>query len=266
MTTTHLPPPGAPAAGSPAQDSSSGGELEATLGALAGMGLRSGPDRDVHRAFEQMVMHAEYPCLGAKSVFRRQGMVHVVLDDMDDPANTDVLLQHLAAFAEDELPADGFHSFIVSFRTPRHDDEAAFERSLFGLLQRLHDADDEPWADGVGSDPADPHFAFSARGTAYFVVGLHPAASRVARRAPLPSLVFNPHDQFERLREEGRYDGMRSRIRARDEMLQGSINPMVADHGDSSEARQYSGRAHDSRWVPPLEVAHGPSHEEHDAR
>ena len=96
----------------------------------------------------------------------------------------------------------------------------------------------------MGSDPNDPHFAFSAGGTAYFIVGLHPAASRVARRAPLPTLVFNPHDQFEELRAEGRFDGMRTTIRRRDEDLQGFVNPMVADHGDSTEALQYSGRRH----------------------
>jgi hypothetical protein len=255
MTTTHPPPSGAP----------SGGDLEATLAALADLDLRRRPGRDVRRAVEQMVTHAEYPCLGAKSVFRRRGMLHLVLDDMDEPETADVLLRHLEVFADDEVPTDGFHSFIASFRAPVHRDEAAFERSLFGLLQRLHDADDAPWADGVGSDPADPHFAFSVRGTAYFVVGLHPAASRVARRAPLPTVVFNPHEQFEQLRDEGRYEGMRSRIRARDETLQGSINPMVADHGESSEARQYSGRFHGPGWVPPLDVRLAETHEEDTA-
>jgi FPC/CPF motif-containing protein YcgG len=201
-----------------------------------------------------MVGDPAYPCLGAKAVFRRDGVTHVVLDDMDSPATPDILLEHLEEFARGGFDADGFHSFIASFRAPRHEDEAAFEHSLFDLLQQLHDADSAPWAAGVQSDPADPHFAFSVRGTAYFIVGLHPAASRLARRTPLPTLVFNPHEQFERLRDEGRYERMRTRIRARDEQLQGSVNPMVADHGESSEARQYSGRFHEARWVPPLDV------------
>jgi len=134
------------------------------------------------------------------------------------------------------------------------------------LLQRLHDADDESWADGVGSDPNDPHFAFSAGGSAYFIVGLHPAASRVARRAPLPTLVFNPHEQFEELRAEGRFDGMRTTIRRRDEDLQGFINPMVADHGDSTEALQYSGRRHAAGWEPPLDVKPAPDADDLDAK
>ena len=228
--------------------------LETTLETLQAMHLHQAPDRDVVRAMELMVTHAEFPCLGAKSVFRRGNVEHVVLDDMDAPDTPRVLLERLTRFADGIDEEDGFHSFIATFRRPGHADEAAFESSLFALLQRLHDADAETWAPGVGADPNDPHFAFSAGGTAYFIVGLHPAASRVARRAPLATLVFNPHDQFERLRADGRFDGMRSTIRRRDENLQGSVNPMVADHGDSSEALQYSGRPHDPGWEPPLEV------------
>ncbi|MHA3835621.1 guanitoxin biosynthesis heme-dependent pre-guanitoxin N-hydroxylase GntA [Terrabacter sp. AAH1] len=233
--------------------------LETTLDALHAMHLHHAPDQDVVRAMELMVTHAEFPCLGAKSVFRRGNFEHAVLDDMDGPDTPQLLLERLTRFADGIAGEDGFHSFIVTFRRPAHDDEGAFESSLFRLLQRLHDADDETWARGVGADPTDPHFAFSVAGTAYFIVGLHPAASRVARRAPLATLVFNPHDQFEQLRADGRFDGMRSTIRRRDVDLQGSVNPMVADHGESSEALQYSGRAHDPGWEPPLEVHPTPS-------
>ncbi|WP_374967903.1 guanitoxin biosynthesis heme-dependent pre-guanitoxin N-hydroxylase GntA [Terrabacter sp. BE26] len=228
--------------------------LESTLDLLAGMDLASAPERDVVRALELMVTHAEFPCLGAKSVFRRGGLAHVVLDDMDDPDVAADLLQRLRGFADDIEGEKGFHSFIATFRGPVPATEAGFEAALFQLLQRLHDVDEESWADGVGADPNDPHFAFSAGGTAYFIVGLHPAASRVARRAPLPTLVFNPHAQFEELRAEGRFEQMRSTIRRRDIDLQGFVNPMVADHGDSTEALQYSGRRVPDGWQPPLEV------------
>ncbi|TQM64579.1 guanitoxin biosynthesis heme-dependent pre-guanitoxin N-hydroxylase GntA [Humibacillus xanthopallidus] len=229
-------------------------DLEQLLGRLAGAGLAHAPAEGVGDALEQMVGHPEFPCLGAKSVFRRGSVEHVVLDDMSGADVPESLLARLGEFARDIDGEDGFHSFIATFRGPVPADEAAFERALFELLQRLHDADDDEWAPGVGSDPNDPHFAFSVGGTAYFIVGLHPAASRVARRAPLPTLVFNPHEQFEQLREEGRFERMRGAIRRRDKDLQGSINPMVADHGEATEAMQYSGRAHGADWEPPLEV------------
>ncbi len=44
--------------------------------------------------------------------------------------------------------------------------------------------------------------ALSAR--AFFVVGLHPGASRLARRTPMPCLVFNLHEQFEQLKASGK--------------------------------------------------------------
>ncbi len=98
-------------------------------------------------------------------------------------------------------------------------------RRLWRQLQFLHDIDPEPWNPQVSSDPADRDFAFSVGGTAYFVVGLHAQASRLARRAPFPTLVFNLHDQFSELRQAGGYERMRDTIRARDERLQGCVNP-----------------------------------------
>ena len=55
--------------------------------------------------------------------------------------------------------------------------------------------------------------------------------------------------------ETERFARMRDTIRDRDLELQGSVNPMVADHGASSEARQYSGRAVPDSWHAPLTVA-----------
>ena len=82
-------------------------------------------------------------------------------------------------------------------------------------------------------------------------------ASRVARRATTPTLVFNLHEQFEALRASGQFSRMRDRIRERDERLQGTINPMVADHGEHSEARQYSGRQVGPGWRAPFRADHG---------
>ena len=94
--------------------------------------------------------------------------------------------------------------------------------------------------------------AMSFGGEGFFVVGLHPRASRPARRFRVPAMVFNLHDQFERLRAEGQYGKLRSAIVARDKALAGSINPMLAEHGSISAARQYSGRLVDDEWACPF--------------
>ena len=60
---------------------------------------------------------------------------------------------------------------------------------------------------------------------------------------------------FERLRAEGRYGKLRAAITARDIELAGSPNPMLAVHGASSEARQYSGRRRGADWICPFHPA-----------
>ena len=64
--------------------------------------------------------------------------------------------------------------------------------------------------------------------------------------------MFNLHDQFEQLRADQRYEPLRAKILERDEALAGSINPMLARHGQISAARQYSGRMVDDGWTCPF--------------
>jgi len=92
-------------------------------------------------------------------------------------------------------------------------------------------------------------------GEAFFLVGLHPNASRPARRFERPAVIFNLYEQFERLRAAGKYEAMREKILVRDEALAGSRNPMLARHGEISEARQYSGRAVGADWGCPFRYA-----------
>lgn len=227
--------------------------LADVLSEQADQGYAHAAPEDVVGAITEMVAHPEYPCLGARSVFRRDRARIVVLDDMRSRDCVAALSAELRTFGADVDPEDDFASLIATFRAPVPESEEEFEGCLWSVLQTLADIDRQEWAEGVSSDPQNPHFSFSHAGTAFFVVGLHPLASRVARRAPLPALVFNLHAQFEALRESGRFDGMRDTIRRRDEALNGTVNPMVDDYGDSSEARQYSGRAVGPDWTAPLD-------------
>jgi uncharacterized protein len=85
-----------------------------------------------------------------------------------------------------------------------------------------------------------------------FVIGMHPKASRLARTARYPTMVFNLHEQFERLRARGKFETMKQIIRAREMAFQGSINPMLKNFGESSEASQYSGRPVSGNWPCPF--------------
>jgi FPC/CPF motif-containing protein YcgG len=176
---------------------------------------------------------------------------------MCDAATTERLAADLASFAAESEDAarhgPRFVSFVALFVDVASESEAGFETALWrqlGLLDAA--APPAPWAAGASDDPDDAHFAFSFAGRAFFVVGLHPESSRLARRFAWPALVFNPHAQFERLRAEQRFEGLRQAIRVRDVALQGDVNPNLADVGERSEARQYSGRPVDDAWRCPF--------------
>jgi FPC/CPF motif-containing protein YcgG len=158
------------------------------------------------------------------------------------------LLEFATAYrAEPKL----FQSFVVLFEQPDRCTEDQFEHSLWTRIQSLADKDawhGQDYDPRVSADPESPHFSLSFGGEGFFVVGLHPDASRPARRFARPTLVFNLHDQFERLRAEQRYEPLREHIIRRDVAMAGSENPMLSRHGEISEARQYSGRAVAGDW------------------
>jgi hypothetical protein len=214
-------------------------------------------DQQVHDSLlRDHIAEASFPCVGAKAAVAK-GSLEVLSCDRIDSAWDDVrihdgLLHFALAYRQD--PAL-FRSFAVVFDAPETLDEAAFERHMWDRIQSLSDKDvwrGQEYDDRVSADPASPHFSLSFGGEAFFVVGLHPAASRPARRFARPTMVFNLHDQFTMLREQGRYETMREKIMVRDEAIAGSRNPMLARHGEISEARRYSGREVDTAWRCPF--------------
>ncbi len=203
-----------------------------------------------------------FPCVGAKSAMAR-GTLDVLACSRIDSAWDDVRIHDaLMRLAEDYRRDKAmYRSFAVIFEGPGDLSESAFEAALWQRVQSLSDKDvwrGQDYDARVSTDPANPHFSLSFGGEAFFIVGLHPRASRPARRFERPTLVFNLHDQFERLRAEGKYETMREKILVRDEALAGSRNPMLARHGAASEARQYSGRVVDDRWACPFHYSGAP--------
>ena len=211
---------------------------------------------DISNSFRDFIESAEFPCVGAKSALARDALSTLSVGKIDSPADDVEIHRALRGFSE-TLDHDSpiVRSFVVIFDGPGDLDEKAFETALWNRLQSLHNLDvvsGQPWSDAVDPDPQSPHFSLSLGGEPFFVIGLHPHASRPARRFEKPALVFNSHLQFEKLRADGRFDKMKEIIRERDAALSGSVNPMLSDHGKSSEARQYSGRAVDSEWKCPF--------------
>ncbi len=151
-----------------------------------------------------------------------------------------------------DFEENSFQTFIATFPTTEVFSEKEFEELLWKQLQWLHKVDSQPWDPSVSSDPTSSKFSFSVAGKAFYIVGMHPKSSRLARQAPFPTLVFNLHWQFEKLREMGTYRRVRNTIRKRDKNLQGFINPVLEDFGKDTEARQYSGRKVEGDWECPF--------------
>jgi FPC/CPF motif-containing protein YcgG len=206
-------------------------------------------------AFEQSVRDPLFPCVGAKAALSKEQMTFVVArdmksawDDLDIHAQVRSLV-HL--YHQNRTP---FRSLAVIFEHDSGLDELEFERYLWERLQSLSDKDDwlgQKQDARVAHDPNHPEFSLSFGGEAFFIVGLHPLASRPARRFVRPTMIFNLHDQFELLREANQYEKLRASIMDRDLKMAGDINPMLSKHGEVSAARQYSGRAVEKGWKCP---------------
>lgn len=202
--------------------------------------------------FADFIRNPHHPCAMAKSVITREAAEfgrYAGLEDADSARRLCEDLYHSLTKVR-----GGPWSYVAMFPGERVAGEEDFEARLWSFLQRMHDYDVQRhgWDQSVSCDPEDATFSFSIGGRAWYVIGMHPQASRRARQLPIVALVFNPHAQFEWLRASGRYRVVRDQIRRRDIKLQGSVNPMLADHGTASEARQYSGRAVGDSWKCPF--------------
>lgn len=211
-------------------------------------------------AFRDFLDNPSYPCVGAKLALAQGSIKTHEFGALGGYANDRPMLDGISAFVDMIEAIDCnekiVHSYVAIFKGPKDMNEVQFESVLWSQLWRLHRLDllaGNGAADDVCGDANSPTFSLSIMEHPFFVIGLHPHASRLARRFSNPVLVFNSHRQFEALRADGRYAKMQAATRARELDLQGTINPNLADFGDASEARQYSGRKVEADWRCPYD-------------
>lgn len=230
------------------------------------------PDDTAHPLaldFQDLIRHRPFPCVGAKSAlarggaFSRGGMNLLVARGIDTTSDDDrIYAALLALICRYRQPPELFWSFAVLFDSDAPGAEEAFETSLWTRIQSPADRDGrlgQRHDPRIAEDPEAPAFSVSLGGEGVFIVDLNPAASRPAQRFAAPTLVFNLHDQFQRLRAEGRYERLRDGIVARDVAFAGSPNPMLAQHGERPAARQFGGRTIPDDWACPFSRRSGPS-------
>jgi FPC/CPF motif-containing protein YcgG len=208
------------------------------------------------------ISNPHFPCVAARAAFAQKHIRCFVAGNMACPASDRMILDFLYEFVEEYRQAKSmYHSATIIFSGPEIKDEEYFDALLWSRLQSLSDMDAERYEydSRVNSDPSSPDFSFSLKEEAFFIIGLHPGSSRQSRRFAYPTIVFNPHEQFEVLRQQGHYESMQQTVRRRDMKLSGSINPMLDEYGSSSETLQYSGKKYNSDWKCPLHTSHAKS-------
>ena len=216
-------------------------------------------NKNIEAAYFAFLNAKAFPCIGAKTAQAKQQAICMVAGHMACPKDDSAILQFLYQFVDDYRKSDQiFHSAAIIFEQPVSLTENIFDELLWQRLQSLSNMDAEkyPYDKRVDPDPTSGNFSFSLKEEAFFIIGLHPASSRPSRQFNYPTLVFNPHQQFEKLKQTNKYESMKATVRKRDLAYSGSTNPMLNDFGESSEALQYSGRKYDNQWQCPLHINH----------
>lgn len=216
-------------------------------------------EEEIIREFTAHLEDKMYPCVAAKAAVAKQQLSIMVAGHMACPKDDKDILSFIYDFTDTYRKSDKlFHSVVIIFPETEVYNEQMYDQFFWSRLQALSDKDAElyDYDNRVDPDPESENFSFSLKGEAFFVIGLHPASGRDARRFKYPAIVFNPHAQFEKLREAGQYEKMKNIVRKKDVALSGSINPMLQDFGDASEIYQYTGRQLSKNWKCPLHINH----------
>ena len=217
--------------------------------------MRVTHSEDIIHAFHDFIGQEAYPCVAARAAMSRNHVPCLVAGHMGCPADDHRILQFLYEFVDTFRSADSLlHSAAIIFQHPEELTEEVFDNLLWQRLQCLSDLDAQnfEYDPRVDSDPSSIHFSYSLGKEAFFIIGLHPGSSRRSRQFRYPAIVFNPHVQFQQLRETNGYEKMKKIVRHRDTLYSGSQNPMLSDFGESPEVYQYSGKQYDGNWKCPF--------------
>lgn len=184
---------------------------------------------------KRLLQHKNYPCLAALQSYHRKDYWLKAYENFGEhdqrPELREDLLNYLDEYKKSSSP---YFTFWAVFKDVNNLDEDQFEINMWRELSSLKSIDSHQF-DGnpaFSDDPSSKNFCFSIGGHAFFVVGLHPASSRLSRRFPWPALVFNTYEQFDSV----------------------SPNPMVGLYADLWESVQFSGKKNEPGWRYPFQL------------
>lgn len=210
----------------------------------------------VIESLQSLANQRNYPCIAATRSINKNEFNVSLFDRLGTHTEVARLGDDLREFLKKiELTRSPYLTYFAVYDGPDENSEEEFENRLWQELSHLASCDTKiaTWDSRFSNNPQDKNFCFSFDGKAFFVVGLHPKASRPGRKFFKPTLVFNAFDQFELLKERGEYEPMVDLNRRRDQKFSGSANPMAVLYGEVWESIQYSGRENAPEWQCPYQ-------------
>lgn len=212
-------------------------------------------DTSLGEMISRFVMQKNYPCTAAIQSVARNESIYGQFENFGSGQSGRQLRAELQKFIQQQQANNSTYlSYWAIYEGQNLFSEDDFEIALWQELSHLtsEQTKNQDWKDLAKANPTEKSFSFCIDGHEFFVVGLHPQSSRLARRFPKPAIVFNVFKQFENLEKSGQYESIKKLIRERDVRLQGSVNPMVENYGDQWEAIQFSGKKNESQWKCPF--------------
>ena len=184
---------------------------------------------EIVKAVSDLLSDPNYPCIPAIKAFKNN---QLLIRETNDLMSGSVDITEYLCELKDRYRSgkEQYLSLWLMFDdTPMS--EETFENCLFKVLK-----------------PFNINGEFIFNGSRLFVVGMHPNASRLARRFRYNSIVINLFEQFETLKD---YPKLVETIRERDIKYSGSVNAMCLEHGDGFEEIQFSGKMNPKDWKIP---------------
>ncbi|MEU7145748.1 guanitoxin biosynthesis heme-dependent pre-guanitoxin N-hydroxylase GntA [Nocardia sp. NPDC046473] len=205
---------------------------------------------------EEFIQSKPFSCLGARAALKRDTITHGHYQLLGDEESAKEHHQDLAEYARSlpgTLSDKSFRTFVATFDAPGLLAELEFEQLLWQHLQLVHDIDSKENAPDTrfASDPGQSTFGFQTAGHAFFVVGLHPGASRASRRFTRIAAAFNSNVQFVLMGDS--FTRMQEKIRGREVTNNGSVNPSFTTYEYTQPARHFSGRFTEDDWKCPFQ-------------
>lgn len=210
-----------------------------------------------NQELKEFINDVSFPCIMAKAVMKTGFLSSHLIPDIETEESIRDTLKKMYGFIDDfRSTSKSLSSFVLMLDKKEYASYEIFEQHFWKFLARLHELDKKsyPYDPRVSSDPRNDNFSYSIKSEAFFILILHPDSPRWARRFKYPAIVFNPHVQFENLRERNLFKKIQNVIRKKDKLLQGQINPMLNDYGERSEVFQYTGKVYSSYDQIPLEI------------